>query len=281
MIIDTHVHIGNMIGFHLTEEDVLYSMRQYGIAHSIVSCLDAAEFDHDLRLIPPKYTHSQLECLQKTVDFAKKYPDRISAAVWVRPYHEKADYDLYKAINDNRRYIKAIKFHPFHSNVPFDAPSMEPFLELTQHYGLPAVVHTGGSDAASCQRVYAMAKRFPKVRFVMVHMGLGTDNREAIDLISKLPNLFGDTTWVPLTSTLRLIQTAGINKIFFGSDSPIDGPDTYLHNRHGDRSLYQDYFHVLPKLLAPDDYDRLMYRNAADFFGIRLADTADTSASSH
>lgn len=276
MIIDTHVHIGNMIGFRLTEEDVLYSMRQYGIDHSIVSCLDAAEFDHNLRLIPSKYMHSQLECLQKAVDFAKKYPDRISAAVWVRPYSEKADYDLYKAVNDNRKYIKAIKFHPFHSNVPFDAPSMEPFIELAQHYGLPAVVHTGGSDAASCLRVYNMAKRFPKTRFVMVHMGLGTDNTEAIALAAKLPNLYGDTTWVSMNSTLRLIQTAGIGKVMFGSDNPIDGPDTYLHNRRGDRSLYQDYFHVMPKLLSPEDYDRLMYRNAAEFFGIRLSTPADT-----
>ncbi len=271
MIIDTHVHIGNMIGFHLTEEDVLYSMRTYGISHSIVSCLDAAEFDHELRPVPPKFCHSQLECLHTAVNFAKKYPNLISAAVWVRPYSEKADYDLYKAINDNRKYIKAIKFHPYHSNVPFDAPSMEPFIELAEHYGLPAVVHTGGSDAASCGRVYNMAKRFPKVRFVMVHMGLGTDNTEAIDMVSRLPNLYGDTTWVSMQSTLRLIQSAGIEKVLFGSDNPIDGPDTYLHNRRGDRSLYQDYFHVLPQLLSPSDYDRLMYRNASDLFGLRLS----------
>ena len=246
MIIDTHVHIGDMIGFHMTEEDVLYSMQQYGIDHSIVSCLDAAEFDHELRLIPSKYCRSQIECLQKVVDFAKKYPDRISAAAWLRPYNEKADYDLYKTINDNRKYIKAIKFHPFHSNVPFDSVAMEPFIELAQHYGLPVVVHTGGSDAASCVRVYNMAKRFPKTRFVMVHMGLGTDNKEAIELVARQPNLM------------------------FGSDNPIDGPDTYLHNRHGDRSLYQDYFHVLPRLLSPEDYNRLMYQNAADLFGISL-----------
>lgn len=270
MIIDTHVHIGDMLNFKLTEEDVLYSMEQYGIDHSIVSCLDAAEFDHSLRPIPAKYQHSQLECLQKTVDFAKKHPSRISAAVWVKPYGEKADYDLYKAVNDNRRYIKAIKFHPYHSNVPFDSKTTEPFIELAQHYGLPVVVHTGGCDAASCVRVYNMAKRFPKTRFVMVHMGLGTDNREAIELAARLPNLYGDTTWVSVQSTLRLIQTAGIEKVMFGSDNPIDGPDTYLHNRTGDRSLYQDYFHELPKLLSPADYDRLVYRNAADFFAIPL-----------
>ena len=271
MIIDTHVHIGDLLSFALTKEDVIGSMDRFGIDHSIVSSINAAEFDHQLRPVPQKYQHSQLECLNDVVEFAKEYPSRISAAVWVRPFSEKADYDLYKAINDNRRYIRAIKFHPYHSNVPFDGKETEPFIELAQHYGLPAVIHTGGSDAASCLRVYNAAKRFPKTKFVMVHMGLGTDNSEAIELISRLPNLYGDTTWVSVQSTLRLIEKAGIGKIMFGSDNPIDGPDTYLRNRTGDRSLYQQYFNELRDMLSKEDYDRLMYKNAAEFFGIKLS----------
>ncbi len=270
MIIDTHVHIGNMLNFVMTEEDVITSMNKNGIDHSIVSNINAAEFDHELRPVPLKYQHSQLECLDDVISFVKKYPDRLSAAVWVRPYMEKADYDLYKAINDNRKYIKAVKFHPYHSNVPFDSEVMEPFIELAQHYGLPAVVHTGGSDAASCTRVYNMAKRFPKTRFVMVHMGLGTDNSEAIELIGRLPNLYGDTTWVPLKSTVRLIREVGVEKIMFGSDNPIDGRDTYICNRAGERSLYQQYFNELKELISPEQYDKLMYLNASEFFGIRL-----------
>ena len=180
MIIDTHVHTGNMLGFEMKEDDIIYAMNRYGIDHCLVSSINAAEFTHKLRPIPAKYQHSQLECLNDVVSFAKKYPSKISAAIWVKPFGEKADYDLYKAINDNRKYIKAIKFHPYHSNLPFDGKETYPFIELAQHYGLPVVVHTGGSDAASCSRVYNVAKRFPKTNFVMVHMGLGTDNSEAI-----------------------------------------------------------------------------------------------------
>ena len=115
-----------------------------------------------------------------------------------------------------------------------------------------------------------MAKKYPKTNFVMVHMGLGTDNNEAIDLISKLPNLYGDTTWVPVESTLKLIRNAGIEKIFFGSDNPIDGKDTYFCNREGFRSLYQQYFYELKDLISPQDYNKLMYENAASVFDIKL-----------
>lgn len=270
MIIDTHVHIGDMIGFRLTKEDVLYSMQKYGIDHSIVSNLNAAEFDHEIQPVPPRFLHSQTECLHEVVGFAKEYPTKISAAVWVRPFHETADKALCRAIEENRQYITAVKFHPYHSNVPFDSKKSEPFIEMAEHFGLPVVTHTGGSDTASCICVYRMAKKYSHTKFVMVHMGLGTDNSEAIELISQLPNLYGDTTWVPVKSTLQLIQKAGIDKIFFGSDNPIDGPDTYLHNRTGDRSLYQEYFHELKTMLSPEEYDKLMYKNAASVFNIPI-----------
>ena len=270
MIIDTHVHIGKMLDFDLREEYVLYSMEKYGIDYSIVSSINAAEFDHQLRPVPQKYQHSQIECLHDVVSFAKENPAKIGAAIWVKPYGEKADYELYKEINDNRKYIKAIKFHPYHSNEPFDSKKTEPFIELAQHYGLPVVVHTGGCDAASCQRVNNVAKRFPKTKFVMVHMGLGTNNNEAIELIAGQPNLYGDTTWVPIQSTYKLIKTAGIGKVIFGSDNPIDGKDTYLHNRAGQRSLYQEYFEEFKSLVSPEDYNRLMYENAAEIFQLTV-----------
>ncbi len=271
MIIDTHVHIGHMLNFHLTKEEVLYSMRQYGIDHSVVSCLNAAEFDHQLRPVPEPYLHSQTECLQEVLDFAKQYPQQISAAVWVRPHHETADTALYDMITRNRQYITAVKFHPYHSNTPFDDKRSEAFVELAAHYHLPVVVHTGGCEAAECIRVYRVAKKYPHTNFVMVHMGLGTDNQEAIDLIAQLPNLYGDTTWVPVSSALQLVRRAGADKLLFGSDNPIDGRDTYRCNRNGDRSLYQSYFHEFRSMVTPEEYDKIMYQNALRLFPIKAA----------
>lgn len=181
---------------------------------------------------------------------------------------ETADNNLYSIIEKNIEYIKAIKLHPYHSTVPFDSEKTEPFIKLAEHFSLPVITHTGNSDADSCIRVYNMAKRHPKINFIMAHLGLGTDNNQAIDLISELSNLYGDTAWVPVKSTLKLIKTAGINKIVFGSDNPIDGKDTYLTNRTGDRSLYQEYFNELKDILSKEEYDTLMYKNAKKLFNL-------------
>ncbi len=270
MIIDTHVHIGKILNFNMKKEEVLYSMEQYGIRYSIVSDIRAAEFDHHQKPLPFFLQTPQIRCLQNTVDFAKKYPDKIGAALWMKPYHESADEKVYKLIEQNRQFIKALKFHPFHSKIPFDSDKMEEYLKLAEYFDLPVVTHTGGCDAASCKRVYEMARRHKGINFVMVHMGLGTDNSEAINLIGELPNLYGDTTWVPMEHTIQFIRKNGDEKIVFGSDNPIDGKDTYLHNKTGDRSIYQAYFNELKDMIPLESYEKLMYKNAVRLFQLEL-----------
>ena len=134
MIIDTHIHIGKIREFDLSEKDVIYSMEKYSIDYSIVSSLNAVEFDHQLNPVPPEYQRSQLDCLDDVLSFVKKYPSRLGAAVWVKPYGEKADGMLYNAIKENLRYIKALKFHPYHSDEPFDRSKDRHYLkEGTDH----------------------------------------------------------------------------------------------------------------------------------------------------
>ncbi len=267
MIIDTHVHIGTVLNFRMKKEDVLYSMEKYGIGYSIVSDIRAVEFAHNQKHIPKLFQTSQYKCAESVIGFAKDNPDKIGAAVWLKPYGEKADKEITELISRERKYIRALKFHPFHSTVPFDSKEMDPFITIARDQKLPVVTHTGGTDQASCVRVYNMAKRWPDVNFVMVHMGLGTDNSEATELIGKLPNLYGDTTWVKMENTIKFIEKNGDEKIVFGSDNPIDGKDTYLNNGRGSVSIYQDYFHKLPELISPSSYENLMYKNALRIFG--------------
>ena len=132
------------------------------------------------------------------------------------------------------------------------------------------VSHTGTGLEDHPIHVYEAAKMFPEIPFVMVHMGLGSDNSEALDLLGKLDNLYGDTAWVPMSTTIEAIRRYGSKKMLFGSDTPIDGVDTYFCNPKGDRSLYQDYFHVLPDKISKEAYEDLMYKNAMRIFKVKL-----------
>lgn len=270
MIIDTHVHIGESLGFILTPEDVIYSMNTYGIDYSIVSSVSGAEYDHDLNEIPLSHQIPQIDCLKECLSFARKYPNRIGVGAWTKPHTECVTDEYRKLIADNIDIVKAIKLHAFHSKTSVDSSAFLPYLELAREFCLPVVVHTGGCDEAEPVTVYNAAKKHPDISFVMVHMGLGSDNKSAIEYASSLPNLYGDTTWVPVKSTLELIKRAGSHKILFGSDNPIDGKDTYLCNGYGERSLYQEYFNEFKEAVPNADYENIMWRNAAKLFHIDL-----------
>ena len=47
--------------------------------------------------------------------------------------------------------------------------------------------------------------------------------------------------------------------MMFGSDMPIDGIDTYFCNPKGERSMYQDYFHVVPEKVDAESYADLIF----------------------
>ena len=270
MIIDTHVHIGTMIGFDMKREDVLYSMERYGISFSLVSDIEAAEYDHHGIPLPRQMQKPQIEILRDPLAFARAYPDRIGAVPWMKIGSELPDEEFCSMVRDNRELIYALKFHPFHSRRAPDDPAVEPVYRLAAEYDLPIVSHTGGCEEARSVHLYNAAKAHPELSFVMVHMDLGSDNREAEELLGRLPNLYGDTTWVSVESTLRSVRRWGSEKILFGSDNPVDGKETYLCNRTGDRSLYQSYFNEFREMVSADDYANIMYRNAARLFRIKI-----------
>lgn len=270
MIIDSHVHIGKMLNFRMTEKQVLYSMERYGIGFALVSNIECAEFDHKGRRIPAFLQKSQNSVLKSTVGFARRNPNKTGVLAWLKINSELPDEEFVSVLRENRDVIYGFKLHPFHSRTAPDDERLEVIYKLAAEYNLPVVSHTGGCDEASSIRLFNAAKKHPELNFVMVHMDLGSDNLQAIELLGKLPNLYGDTTWVPVGSTLEAVRRYGSEKILFGSDSPIDGKDTYLHNKAGVRSLYQEYFNEFREQISKADYDNIMYINAARLFGIKV-----------
>lgn len=263
------MHIGKALIFDMPEEMVIEAMEKYGIDYALVSNVDSTEVDFEQKEIPKNLQFTQVESLERVLKFARNYPEKIGVLVWVKPYGEKISEEFVKMIEDNRDIIYGMKVHQYHSKTPLNDPKMKPYIELAKKFHFPVVAHTAGDEISSPVNVWKVAKENPEIDFVMVHMGLGTDNEEAIHLLADLPNLYGDTTWVPVKSTIKAIETAGADKIMFGSDSPIDGVDTYHHNPKGEVSLYQDYFCNFKSLVGEETYEKVMSENAKRVFGLK------------
>lgn len=270
MIVDSHVHIGGKGGFYMPPEMLMQSLDKYNITYALVSSIDAVEMTAEHEYLPAEHQTSQEEVLRRTLDFVRANKDRCRALAWVKPYGEDISEEYDKMIADNRDLICGIKVHQFYSNVALDDEKMKKYIELARKYKLPIVAHTAESEESKVIHVYNAAKANPDVDFVMVHMGLGSDNNEAIELLEKLDNLYGDTTWVPIESTVRAVEKCGSRKILFGSDSPIDGVDTYHNNPSGELSVYQQYFNELENRVGFEAYENIMFRNAARIFRLHI-----------
>lgn len=266
MIIDSHVHFGSSLGFSMPQKDVLTAMEKYNISKAIVSNVSAVEVDTEHNPLPENEQIPMLQTAKDTIDFAKANPGTIFAAIWVKPRLEQPSAELEYLLKIHPQFVKAIKIHPFYSALSFDSPQIEPYIELAELLELPVIVHTANDGFSECKKVYNMAKKYPYTKFVMAHLELGTNNDEAIDLCTKLPNLFGDTAWVPFEKAIKFVKTAGSEKLMFGSDMPIDGVDTYSKNKSGQRSMYQDYFHELAKRIPASSFENIMWKNAENFY---------------
>ena len=189
MIIDAHIHIGSSLGFCLSEEMVIESMEKYGIDYALVSNTDSSELDFEQKEIPKEMQISQEASLERVLQFARKYPDKIGVLVWVKPYGELPSERFVQMIEDNRDIIYGLKVHQYHSNTGLDHPRMEPYLDLAEKYSFPVVAHTDGDGESAVIHVWNAAKKHPNINFIMAHMGLQTNNEEAIRLLGTLPNL--------------------------------------------------------------------------------------------
>lgn len=257
MIIDTHMHLGSQGLFDLPYSVLLRQMDAHGIAKGLVSSVECSEFQpYTAKPFPNPST--QLETNRQLLEKVQRSNGRLYLTFWCKCATECAD-GVYDFVRSNAPWVRGLKFHPFYSRLALDDPRYIPYLEIAQQLDLPVCVHTDPNHLSTPEQLLTLAKRFPQVRFVMVHMNLGTDHEDAIRCLTKADNLYGDTTWVSEEAVIRAMRICGSTKILFGSDAPIDGDESYRSYAPLLR-LYREN----PNGAWAD----VMYKNAQSLFGI-------------
>lgn len=259
MIIDTHIHIGNMMNFSLSLELVKNLMKKNNIARAILSSIDATEVDHN-QVIIKENAKSQIELNQELLDLVKD-DDRFGVLIWCKPLTEGWNKEFEKFLLANLDRIKGLKFHPFHSALKITDKRVQPYLEFANKYRLCVKVHCADDKHSRSKYVYQVAKKYPKAKFIMAHLELGGDYKSAREYLIKQNNLYADTAWLPFKEVIKIIEAGGQEKIMFGTDCPIDG------NTHYD--FYHEYFNYdsIDKI-GLENYYLLMSNNAKKVYGI-------------
>ena len=255
-IIDAHTHLGYWPTLNTSLNTLLTSMKNHNIDFSIVS-FDGSEFKEPNRfnkLIP------QLSASKKLLSIVKENKSLLPL-IWIRPHTEKNSQELETFLEKHRDFFYGLKFHPYTSRLRISDPRLAPYLNIARKFNYPILVHTALDEYANINELATLAKNNHDINFIAAHLELGSNNKYALSKLKEVSNLYGDTAWVNMESLREAKKLNIINKIMFGSDSPIDGKDTLNHK------FYKGYFSN--KIgLRKDDYDKLMYKNALKIYSI-------------
>ena len=168
--------------------------------------------------------------------------------------------------------VKGFKFHPPLQNFDPGDPIAWPLYEVIDHYGLPAIFHTGhsgmgtGMPAGGGIRlkygqpmlVDDVAVRFPNIRIVLAHPGWPWTD-ESLSMALHKPNVFIDLSgWSPRYFPPQIMRYANSqlgDKFLFGSDFPLIPPDKWI-------AAYDEAG------FKPELRDKILKGNAAKLLGV-------------
>jgi len=201
MIVDAHNHIGTRKGLTFMVDDLLHEMDQAKIDRAVVFSM--------MESIDNQY-------IAKSV---KKHPDRLIGFVTVNPWSETAESEIRQFVEEYG--MRGLKLHPIKHGFMFDDHSLlDPIFELCTTYQL-CVLSYGAADVASVPNHFEeMANTFPDIAFIMAHMGYMYETNSAINIASRVKNVYLETSGVYVRPVQLAIQKAGCEKIIFGSDTP-------------------------------------------------------------
>ncbi len=146
--------------------------------------------------------------------------------------------------------------------------------DVLESKGKVLIIHTGCDpglwelpsmcEPARPSRFERLARRHRDLTIVLAHMGAysalkpGIFLHEAIDMMRRLPNVYGDTAALDPEIVEYAVRKVGAGKILFGSDYPVVVGASWRMLVEAVKSIR------LPR----EQVERIMWRNAAEILGL-------------
>src|SRR3954470_19616591 len=150
---------------------------------------------------------------------AARHPERLLPFLTVDPKLGQTAVDEVRRCID-MNVFEGIKFHPW---LQAFAPSMVrgtlmQILQLAAQFDLPVLFHDGTPPYATTFQIAQCARWVPEATIVLGHAGLADYTIPAAQLVRDIPNLHACVCGPRAGDVKYLGDTAGAEKILFGSD---------------------------------------------------------------
>lgn len=157
--------------------------------------------------------------------------------------------------------LRGIKIHPDFQKIYIDEPRMMRIYELIGDQ-LPITIHMGDrrTDFSSPWRLAKVLDAMPQLKVIAAHFG-GYSEWDEVMRVLVGRNVWFDTSstfWeLPAEKAREIVLKHGVDKILFGSDYPASLPGPAIED-------------VLSMELAPEDNEKIFYRNAEQLLGLEI-----------
>ena len=184
MVFDAHMHVGDfpMFNVSLDGTGLVALMREHGIATGLVF-------------------HPDNELVRTTL---VRQPG-VYGLVWANPRMPGAVDETRRLLDEPGSRFRGVKLHPLLDGYHPDDPIVHPIVELLIERGLPALIHCGHPIFTLPWSIEELIRRYPAARIVLGHMGHGNIVyiNAAIDVAARNPNVFLETSGMPMHSKIR------------------------------------------------------------------------------
>lgn len=216
-IIDGDVHVSPTPqgSNSISVEELLRRMDRAGVAKAIT-------------WLQPPYTRAVEESNAYVYRCMREHPDRILGFGWVDP-----NLGVERAIAGVRRCLEeygffGVKLNGAQNQFYVDDPRLSlPVIDAIANTGKILALHVGADayDHTHPYRVAKIARRYPNLPILMVHMGGVAHHdisRAAIEFAQEHANLMLIGSGVRSPHVLQAIRTLGARRVCFGSDTPFE-----------------------------------------------------------
>lgn len=114
--------------------------------------------------------------------------------------------------------FRGVKFHPWTQGIGVNSPVMDKVCEMAAHYDVPILFHDGTPCFSMPAQMALLARRHPKTRIILGHMGLFEHWREAIHALRVAPNLWGCICSPHPGAIREFFKRCDLGRLTWGSD---------------------------------------------------------------
>ncbi len=207
MVVDGHCHVGVGHEYRQLPDDLLREMDTYGVDRAVICPVDRC------------IAVDNREGNEFVLSTARSHPGRFYAFATANPwYGERAVAELRRAIGEGAR---GIKLHPSLQGFLLCDELVFPLVDLAEELDVPMFFHTGTPAFSLPTQLAELAVRYPRVNFIMGHMGSTDFKLEAAAVALQSPNIYLDTSWILPELVTRAVAAVGAGRVLFSSDSPL------------------------------------------------------------